>query len=134
MRRDRGDRSDTDLNAEAILVELIDDSPSGRRRLGAAFRSWTGPSADVRVFFTPDVLVGVSTEMVRGYLYDDGWTVECWIERGSRLFEELLEVEFGEGDPAGYSVSRPTEQSSMDGLMRLAIEKGSPIDEVSHLI
>ena len=116
----------------AILVDLIDDSPSGRSRIGGAFRAWTN-GADLRALFTPDVLIAVSDEVVRGYLYDDGWTVECWIERGVSAFRASLEDAF-EGVDRGYTIDTASDRTSMEGLMDLAIRKGAAIHAVRHLL
>lgn len=93
---------------------------------------WAG-DGDIRVFFTPDVLVAVSTQLVRGYLFDDGWTVECWIERGVRQFRESLETAFGGAD-ASYTIVDPSDYEGCPGLLELAIDKGAPIEDVRHLI
>jgi hypothetical protein len=117
---------------DPILIELLDDTPSGRSSLGEVFRRWAG-DADIRVLFTPDVLIAVSTQSFRGYLFDDGWTVECWIERGVRQFRESLETAFG-GAGAGYAIGDSSDHRDCPGLLELAINKGDAIADVRHLI
>jgi hypothetical protein len=115
-----------------ILVELVDDTPGGRSNLGEAFRTWSR-AEDVRVLFTPDVLIAVSSHSRRGYLYDDGWTVECWIERGVHELREALSGEFGSVD-ASIAILDASDDRRWRGLLELAIQKGAPIDLVRHLI
>ena len=114
------------------LIELLDDSPRGRSVLSEAFREWAN-SEGLRVLFTPDVLIAVSNPSGRGYLYDDGWTVECWIERGVHRFRESLETAF-DGAATSYEVVTPRDSQSRAGLLDLAIKKGDSIDLVRHLI
>ena len=47
-------------------------SPPDHSELAGAFRSWAGEEAGLRVYFTPDVLIGIDAPARRGYLYDDG--------------------------------------------------------------
>ena len=115
-----------------ILVDLVDDSPSGRSRFGGAFRSWTN-GADVRVLFTPDVFIAVSNDVVRGYLFDDGWSVECWIERGVPEFRESLGNAF-EGVERGYTIVAASDRANLEGLLEWAIRDGAAIDAVRHLM
>lgn len=119
---------------DGLLIELVDDSASGRRSFGGAFRRWTGPNADVQVLFTPDVLMAFSSDAKRGYLYDDGWSVECWIERGTSDFMQCIEIEFGRTWADAVSVTCPQEIDTMSGLLDLAFRHGHPIAEVQHLI
>ncbi len=115
-----------------ILVELVDDTSDGRSRLGRAFRTWARDD-DMRVLFTPGVLVAVSSSSARGYLHDDGWTVECWIERGVRRVGESLEDAFG-SVAGSYAVGDAGDANGCTELLELAIEKGDPIDDFRHLI
>ena len=123
--------SETEPEAPA-LIELLDDSPRGRSVLSEVFRGWAN-SEGLRVLFTPDVLIAVNNPSERGYLYDDGWTVECWIERGVHRFLESLETAF-DGAVTSYEVVTPSDSQSRAGLLDLAIENGDSIDLVRHLI
>ena len=106
--------------------------PPNDAELSAAFRKWAGDDADLRVVFTPDVLVGFDTPARRGYLFDDGWTVEVWIERGVHDFLDLLSADYLSDH---CEVERPPgDPSPQRGLLEHALSKGAPIDEVRHLI
>lgn len=73
--------------------------PPNHAELVSAFRTWAGDQAGLRVLFTPDVLIGLDTSERRGYLYDDGWTVEVWIERGLEAFLGLVGLTRFAGQP-----------------------------------
>lgn len=106
--------------------------PPDHAELVSAFRTWAGTDADLRVFFTPDVLVGFDSPNRRGYLFDDGWTVEVWIERGLEEFLGLLQAGYV---AARCQVERPAnDPSPQRGLLELALRHGSPIGEVRHLL
>ena len=102
------------------------------RELADAFKSWAGAGADLRVVFTPDFLVGLDATHRRGYLYDDGWTVEVWIGMGG---DELLALLSAEYLAAHCTVERPPRDPAVhQGLHDLVRTSGAPIDEVRHLI
>jgi hypothetical protein len=120
------------VSRDAALASVdVEDA----RRLTAVFRAWAGRDANLQVVFTPDVLIGVADDGARGYLFDDAWTVECWIEDGVPSFVELVEAEFADRaedvlDPGGTSRSARARQQ----LMALVAERGVPIAEVRHLL
>ena len=68
--------------------------PPNHAELVSAFRNWAGSDSALRAFFTPDVLIGFDSQGRRGYLFDDGWTVEVWIERGLPEFLDLLSAQY----------------------------------------
>lgn len=106
--------------------------PPRHTELAATFRTWAGDEADLRVFFIPDVLIGLDTPTRRGYLYDDGWTLEVWIERGVPEFLDLLSAEYLSDQ---CKVERPPgDPSPQRSLLELVLSKGAPIDEVRHLL
>lgn len=106
--------------------------PPNHEELVSAFVNWAGSESDLRVFFTPDVLIGFDTPTRRGYLFDDGWTVEVWIERGLPAYLDLL--------PAEYlcehcEIERlPSDPSPRQGMLELALTKGAPINQVRDLM
>ena len=75
---------------EATIVVL----PPNHAELASAFRNWAESESNLLVFFTPDVLIGLDTPARRGYLFDDGWTVEVWVERGLQEFLDLLSAQY----------------------------------------
>ena len=116
-----------------VLVEV--DSLKDAAHLASAFVTWAGPDADLRVLFTPDVLIAVDNDAGRGYLYDDGWSVEAWIERGSVGFLAVLDAEFAGPTDSGYRVGNPPGTArNHRGLTEMAIDKGHPIADVRHLL
>ena len=123
------------MTPDYVSVTLHDTHDSSKvARLGAVFREWAGPDADHRVIFiTPDVLIGVSDDSRRGYLFDDGWTIECWIERGVAAFLRLLHAEFP-ADDRSIDINHPHDPAPMNGLTAWALKSGQPIAEVRHLL
>ena len=115
-----------------VVEAIVVTSPPNQAPLAAAFRAWAGADADLRVVFTPDVLIGFDTPTRRGYLFDDGWAVEVWIERGLPEFLDLLADDYLS---ERCEVARPPGgPSSQRALLELALSKGAPIDEVKDLI
>lgn len=97
--------------------------------LAPAFRSWCGDLSQTRVLFTPDVLIAIDTDEHKGYLYDDGWTIEVYIEVGGVDFEDHLK------DPAHTRQDLTAEtESTCAGLLSAGLARGQPFDRVHHLI
>ena len=126
------DSSELTDSSLVVLVDLVDDSPRGRRSLASAFKRWARSESAFRVLFTPEVFIAVDYEGRRGYLYDDGWSVECWLGRGAVDFLELLEIEFAWNSRRGFEFS--TREETLEALIESAFERGSPINEVRHLL
>lgn len=99
-------------------------------RLASAFRTWAGADAHLRVHFTPEVLIGIDRPERRGHLYDDGWTIEAWIERGVDEFRATL-VEAMAGEPFSTTVDDTGRGAA---LLALVLERGHPFRDVQHLI
>lgn len=118
--------------AEELLLDCWD--VENRPRLASVFGEWAGGPADLRVLFTPDVLIAVGTESARGYIYDDGYTFECWIEVGITGFRQLLAAEFVEGIDRLAPIVGSSDPEKCRGLLSLALEMGSPFEKVRHLI
>ena len=113
---------------EATVVVM----PPDHSDLVEAFRAWAGGNAELRALFTPDVLIGLDAPTRRGYLYDDGWTVEVWIERGLTDFFRLLSPDYlAKHCRVERSAPGPLPQRE---LLSMALEEGEPISEVRHLI
>ena len=122
------------MTPDHVSVTLHDTHDTSKvTRLGAVFREWAGPDADYRVIFTPDALIGVSDDSRRGYLFDDGWTVECWIERGAAAFLRLVHAEFPPHEHS-VEVDHPHDPAPMKALTASAIDNGQPIAAVRHLL
>jgi hypothetical protein len=96
--------------------------------LATAFRSWCGDLREARVFFTPDVLVAIDARDRRGYLFDDGWFVEVFIEIGAARFESQL------ANPEESRDEMPDGPATCQGLLSMALDKGEPYEAVQHLI
>lgn len=119
-------------SAAPILVCLVDDCPSTRRSMSRAFMAWARRKSALRVFFTPDVFVALDHKGRRGYLYDDGWFLECWVEEGVDEFVGLLEREFSWHQGSAYVVSR--ESPPIAGLIVFALERGMSMKKARHLL
>jgi len=117
--------------AETELLIVVWGSDQ-RKELARAFVAWAGDSADLRVFFTPDVLIGLDSGLRRGYLFDDGWTVETWIELGVDAFLTLLPADCTERTDTFERP--PSDPSPCRGLIDLALTRGAPIGDVRHLM
>jgi hypothetical protein len=113
---------------DTVSVTLHDTSNAAH--LAAVFRQWAGPDADYRMVFTPDVLIAVTDNTRRGNLFDDGWTVECWIERGVPEFLQLLRAEFPNDDC--LQIDHPQDPAPGSGLTAWAMDRGQPIAAVRH--
>lgn len=98
--------------------------------MGEAFRVWS--NGGERVLSTPEVLIAVNNRFARGYLFDDCWHVECYIERGVRRFRDSLESSFGLDTSS--AIGEDSAHGRCASLLELAIEKGEAIDTVRHLI
>jgi hypothetical protein len=112
---------------QATVFEVDVDHAS---RLASAFRTWAGADAHLRVHFTPEVLIGIDRPERRGHLYDDGWTIEAWIERGVDEFRATL-VEAMAGEPFSTTVDDTGRGAA---LLALVLERGHPFRDVQHLI
>ena len=113
-----------------ITIEVL---PPNNNELVSSIKQWVGPSeADLRVLFTPDVLISLDRPDRSGYLYDDGWTVEVWIGRGGDLLLQLLSTSYL---AEHCTVEQPPkEPGTHSRLHELAQQSGSPFNEVRHLI
>lgn len=112
-----------------VTIQVL---PPDHDEFAGAFWRWAGEGADGRVFFTPGVLIAIDVPARRGYLYDDGWQVEVFVDRG---VEELVALLSGEYVAEHCELVRRTADPSWQrGLLNLALEKGVPLDEVRHLL
>ena len=107
-------------------------SPPDHEVLAAAFRAWAGDHSSLRVSFTPDVLIATDAPSRRGYLYDDGWEVEVFVDRGVPEFLALLSAPYL-ADHCRLE-RRADDPSTQRALLELVLEQGAPFDEVRHLI
>jgi len=61
-----------------------------------AFVAWAGAEQDVRLLYTPDVLLAVDAPHRRGYLIDEVYFVTVWVDRGLPQLRTCLACELGE--------------------------------------
>lgn len=111
------------------------DSKSASAALGA-FVTWAGEEREaVRVLFGPDTIMAIDTPSRSGYLIDEVYFLTAWIQRGADDFRHELErlLVSAERD-ADLVVKDPSEEPDPFGILAMVVERGSPIDDVRHLL
>ena len=122
----------------ATLLDIdFDDAAAAMR----AFLAWAGSEQDLKVLFTPDVLLAVDRPDRRGYLVDEVHFVTIWVDRGAPELRACLDRAIDDGGGGGGGGDRPrwTEQPAPDEprpaeVLATALARGRPLPEVRHLL
>lgn len=96
-----------------------------------AFVSWAGSDAEVKILYTPDVLLAIDTPQRRGFLVDEIYFVTIWIARGAAELRESLTRELPPAQPQ-WIEKPPTAHRNPEGFLSTAIRHGRPLAEVRH--
>lgn len=90
-----------------------------------AFIEWAGGPAEVRLLYTPDVLLAVETDVRRGFLLDEVYFATVWADRGRTELQaslaDALEAA-GKGAPIPAGV-----EPDPQGLIRGVLQHGRKI-------
>lgn len=84
------------------------------------FLTWAGPTADVRLLYGPDPILGVDEPGRRGYLIDDVYLAVAWVAEGAPELASAFEDAGVE--PLHRSAERPTHEE----LLHMVMQSGSP--------
>ena len=110
------------------LFEVDDQASEAAIR---AFVAWAGSDADVKILYTPDVLLAIDTPQRRGFLVDEVYFVTVWIARGAPELREHLDREL----PNGHTqwIEKPaTAHPNPEGFLSTAMAHGRPLADVKH--
>jgi hypothetical protein len=98
-----------------------------------AFVAWVGADDDLRVLFTPDVLMAVDRPDRRGYLIDEVYFLTAWIDRGAAELRDRLRHELP-GRDGDWTEVRADQAPDPEAFLARACTDGHPFAEVRHLI
>jgi len=108
-----------------VTTEPIEIEVSSFDAGASAFLEWAGHSADVRLVYGPDPILGVDEPGRRGYFVDDVYLAVAWIAEGG---DELVRALRDRGVAAEASEPQSTYQNE---FLATVMKFGSRVDGVS---
>lgn len=113
------------------MVIEVDSGDAGAAM--RAFVAWVGADDDLRVLFTPDVLLAVDRPDRRGYLIDEVYFLTAWIDRGAAELRDRLRHEL-QGRDREWTEMPADQAPDPEAILSRACTDGHPFAEVRHLI
>jgi hypothetical protein len=98
-----------------------------------AFVSWAGSEQDLKVLFTPDVLMAIDVPQRRGVLLDEVYFVTVWVDRGVAAFRDCLRAELP-SDQVRWTEVPAGQDPDPERLLSSALTHGRPITTARHLL
>ena len=87
------------------------------------FVEWASAPSEVRLVYTPDVLLGIDTGVKRGFLLDEVYRTTIWADRDGDALVLLLSERL---EPSVWREGAPPERDPL-ALLRIAVDKGEPL-------